>query len=174
MFRLFMIFPFIIVITSAIFTSWYAYSQNRKRENNIDPNNPPPQKAIWWRRFIGLIIDVILIGLLIGIISILTNTDKYLTYYFLVFYSFYYIIFESIYSRTLGKYVTNTIVVNNKTYGKPRTGQIIARTIARIFPFEAFSYLAKRPSGWHDEISNTMVIFKENRIDFQSNLDDKV
>ena len=67
----------------------------------------------------------------------------------------YYCFFEGIWSRTPGKFVLGTIVVN-EAGGKPSFGQILGRTLARFIPFEPFSCLGER--GWHDSVSKTQVV----------------
>ncbi|MFO0912088.1 MAG: RDD family protein [Pirellulales bacterium] len=69
----------------------------------------------------------------------------------------YYFLFEVTTSRTLGKLLTGTRVVDE--YGHvPTTGQIAGRTLCRLIPFEAFSFLGKPTRGWHDSIPNTYVV----------------
>jgi len=63
----------------------------------------------------------------------------------------YYIGLESLTSRTLGKLVTGTKVVNEDG-GAPSLGQIVGRSFARFIPFEAFSFLFTEGRGWHDSI----------------------
>lgn len=69
----------------------------------------------------------------------------------------YYGLFETLNMRTLGKYVTNTVVVN-RDGSKPGTNRILLRTICRQIPFEAFSFLGVFPIGWHDTLSKTLVV----------------
>ena len=69
----------------------------------------------------------------------------------------YYFVFEATTSRTLGKLVTGTKVVNENG-GKPTLGQIAGRTFARLIPFEAFSFFGTPTRGWHDSLPNTFVI----------------
>jgi len=78
--------------------------------------------------------------------------------YFLVNF-LYFFLFEFNYEgRTLGKLLTKTRVVN-RDGSKPTSETIAIRTICRWVPFEAFSFLGgKRPMGWHDEWSKTIVI----------------
>jgi len=67
----------------------------------------------------------------------------------------YFLVCESTMQRTLGKFLTRSIVVD--VYGnKPSVGAIFGRTLSRLVPFEAFSCLGKR--GWHDIWSETYVI----------------
>jgi uncharacterized RDD family membrane protein YckC len=73
---------------------------------------------------------------------------------------FYYIPFELFSSRTLGKYITRTIVVDENGL-KPSSGQIIKRSFCRIIPFEVFSFLGSPCHGWHDSLSDTYVVQKK-------------
>lgn len=69
----------------------------------------------------------------------------------------YYLAFEATTSRTLGKLITGTKVVNEDG-DAPSFGQFLGRTLARLIPFEAFSFLGKVPRGWHDSLSKTYVV----------------
>lgn len=69
----------------------------------------------------------------------------------------YYIMMEALFQRTIGKLVTGTRVVTADG-GLPGFGQVVGRTFARLIPFEAFSFLGKIPTGWHDTLSGTRVI----------------
>lgn len=69
----------------------------------------------------------------------------------------YYVILESTFGRTIGKFITKTKVVDE--HGRlPTLKAIILRTLARYIPFEAFSFLGGSPGGWHDRLSKTMVV----------------
>jgi uncharacterized RDD family membrane protein YckC len=69
----------------------------------------------------------------------------------------YYFVLEATTSRTLGKLITGTKVVNQDG-GTPTLGQIVGRTFCRLIPFEAFSFLGTPPRGWHDSIPKTIVV----------------
>jgi uncharacterized RDD family membrane protein YckC len=69
----------------------------------------------------------------------------------------YYITFESIFGKTIGKMVTNTKVVMMDG-SKPTFKKVVLRSFARIIPFDAFSFLSPNPRGWHDTLSDTLVI----------------
>lgn len=69
----------------------------------------------------------------------------------------YYILCEATTSRTLGKLVTGTKVVNEQG-GKPSFGQIVGRSFSRLIPFEAFSFLGETSRGWHDRFPHTYVV----------------
>lgn len=139
-------------------------SQQEPRDPGPDVIVPASQGA----RFLNFIIDyfvqfgisfvfgvvVVLIGGQAGIDfidstpSILIGIPLLLGYYF---------VFEATTSRTLGKLVTGTKVVN-ETGGKATLGQIAGRTFARLIPFEAFSFLGTPTRGWHDSLPKTFVI----------------
>ncbi|MBC7796825.1 MAG: RDD family protein [Pyrinomonadaceae bacterium] len=70
---------------------------------------------------------------------------------------FYYVFFETIFQKTPAKFITGTKVVMQDG-SKPDLGAIIARTVIRFIPFEAFSFLGSEPSGWHDRWSKTQVV----------------
>lgn len=82
-----------------------------------------------------------LIGYALGIVIVLT----------------YFILTEIVWQRSLGKLLTGTRVVSADG-GRPTVGQIVGRTFARFIPFDAFSYLATDPVGWHDSLSKTRVV----------------
>ncbi|WP_163397974.1 RDD family protein [Flavobacterium fluviatile] len=65
--------------------------------------------------------------------------------------------------RTAGKFVTGTIVVNQNGK-KPNLIAIIIRTLSRLIPFDAFSFLGKSGKIWHDSISKNYVVDKQNLI----------
>jgi uncharacterized RDD family membrane protein YckC len=81
----------------------------------------------------------------------------------LLFYAFligYYVVFEALLGKTIGKMVTKTKVVNMEG-GKPSFLQIVVRSLVRFIPFEPFSFLGADATGWHDTMSDTRVINDE-------------
>ena len=71
----------------------------------------------------------------------------------MIFYS----TLEATAGKTIAKYITKTVVVDK--YGeKPSYGTILLRTLCRFIPFEPFSFLGDDRSGWHDNLSGTMVV----------------
>ncbi|MFD1603709.1 RDD family protein [Flavobacterium artemisiae] len=85
-----------------------------------------------------------------------------------IFYSFligifltiiYYFAMEALSGRSLGKFVTGTIVVDENGL-KPTPKKILIRTLCRFIPFEAFTFL-NSARGWHDSISDTYVVNKK-------------
>ncbi len=80
----------------------------------------------------------------------------------MLFMFFYYMVFEGFFSRTIGKFVTGTIVVNRDGY-PPSFGQIVGRTLGRFIPLDPFSFLASRARGWHDSVSGTYVVRRRKK-----------
>ncbi|MEL6256277.1 MAG: RDD family protein [Bacteroidota bacterium] len=69
----------------------------------------------------------------------------------------YYALFEIIFDKTPGKFLTKTKVVNLEG-GKADTTAILLRSLIRYVPFEAFSFLGDSATGWHDSWSKTRVV----------------
>ena len=77
-----------------------------------------------------------------------------------VSYIFYYTTLEAASGRTIGKLITGTKVVDKD--GKvPTLSAIFRRSLSRIVPFEAFSFLGNNARGWHDAWTDTWVIEKK-------------
>lgn len=72
----------------------------------------------------------------------------------------YYNLFEIFFSVTIGKLITNTVVVD-RNGNKPSTDEILMRSICRLIPFEILSFLGAPGKGWHDAISKTYVVKKQ-------------
>lgn len=69
----------------------------------------------------------------------------------------YYTILESITGRSIGKYITNTRVVNEREK-KAAPDEVFIRSICRFIPFDAFSFLGSEGRGWHDSLAKTYVV----------------
>lgn len=63
--------------------------------------------------------------------------------------------------KSIGKYLTKTrtVTINNKVADM---STILLRSLCRVVPFEAFSFLGGREGGWHDHWSKTRVIQDEH------------
>ena len=129
------------------------------------------------KRFANYIIDLVVIYTLIfsliiilGIISLTLNisgfyewtqnistVENYLIFF--VIYIPYYGFIEGSTSRSIGKFVTKTIVVMEDG-SKPDYATTFKRTFCRIIPFEQFSFLGSYSRGIHDSMSNTYVVDK--------------
>ena len=69
----------------------------------------------------------------------------------------YYLVFETFTGRTLGKYITNTKVLTEDGQ-KPKADKILYRTLSRLIPFDALSFLGDEGKGWHDTLSKIIVV----------------
>ena len=79
-----------------------------------------------------------------------------------VFYFLYYFLQELYLKKTIGKYITKTIVVNKHNKEKYFIWQIVFRTFIRFIILDIFSYLFTN-NGLHDFLSKTETI-KSNEI----------
>lgn len=141
------------------------------------------------KRCINLIIDEIFVGVIILIfasillflnqfypfVSIIleTNALKWILINLIGFtaHFLYYVPLEYRYRTTIGKLLTGTYVIKNDGL-YPARDTIINRTISRLFPFEPLSVLfSKKGLGWHDRISETIVIEKKSSKEYLNKLD---
>jgi uncharacterized RDD family membrane protein YckC len=72
----------------------------------------------------------------------------------------YYNVFEVFFARTIGKFITNTIVVDENG-NTPDHQTILVRSVCRLIPLYGFSLLGMPARGWHDSISKTYVVNKK-------------
>jgi uncharacterized RDD family membrane protein YckC len=117
------------------------------------------------KRFGNLIVDTIMYGIMIFILTSLLyameiDVEAYFGVSLLINLSssfLYYFSLESMNGKTLGKYLTKTRVVY-KDGSTPTNGTIAKRALCRFIPFDALSFLSSYPIGWHDKFSDTLVI----------------
>jgi uncharacterized RDD family membrane protein YckC len=69
----------------------------------------------------------------------------------------YYTVIEFTTQRSIGKYITGTIVIMEDG-SKPALKAVLIRSLCRLIPFEAFSFFREDSRGWHDTISDTYVV----------------
>jgi len=139
-----------------------------------------------WLRLVNFVIDVLVIDLIFETITffwviesaknmgfeVMTNMNMFFVksffinsfYYNLIIlcvFVLYYFVCEFLFKgRTIGKFITGTIVVTNE--GKvPTTRQFFIRSISRIVPFDPLSFLFNA-NGWHDRWAKTCVVKKNN------------
>ncbi len=87
---------------------------------------------------------------------------------------FYYGLTETLFSRSLAKFITQTIVVDEEGL-KPTPNQILKRTLCRFIPFDGLSFLGSNARGWHDSISDTYVVRKadfDKAIEIHNSIDE--
>ncbi|WP_024480860.1 RDD family protein [Cellulophaga baltica] len=110
-------------------------------------------KATKIKRLLNYIIDILVITVMS--IPLIDKTDfSNYNFIIIIIFLFYYWIMEGLFSTTIGKIITNTKVVGTDGSCSDET---FIRTISRIIPFEALSFLIGK-NGWHDSISKTTVI----------------
>ena len=106
------------------------------------------------KRFLNSLIDGFAIMLAF---SILGSIFSHALLYIAIMILYYFLLETKSNGKTLGKYATNTRVVDIDGY-PPTDNSILQRTIIRFIPFESLSFLFLTPFGWHDKWSDTMVI----------------
>jgi uncharacterized RDD family membrane protein YckC len=131
------------------------------------------------QRFVNVVIDYVarlgltfVIGMIAAMISVLTGNEEILIFFQnitriqeltigLVVLLIYYNVFEIFFGTTIGKLFTKTVVVD--VYGeKPTANAILIRSLCRLIPFEVFSFFGTPCIGWHDSLSKTYVVSKED------------
>lgn len=118
-----------------------------------------PNKGL---RILNFIIDLIAIVIINGVITNLIPliNQPEITIYLCFF--FYYLLFESVNGRTIGKLITNTKVID-RSYSKPGFWRIFLRTIMRLNPFDWMSYPFGFGNGAHDQLSGTKTVIAKSQ-----------
>ncbi len=137
--------------------------ENLTQENSLDEVNENSENELTMEsiakkksRFFNFLIDFGLIYLF-GQYFMFKNEMTILWLGPFVF--IYYFLFEIIFGVTLGKMITKTKVTD--VFGnRPTFFSIFIRSLARLIPFEALSFLSSKGRGWHDFFSGTYVIYK--------------
>lgn len=60
--------------------------------------------------------------------------------------------------KTIAKMITKTKVTNHQG-DRPHLLVLLVRSIIRLIPFEPFSFLNNESSGWHDKMTDSIVIY---------------
>ncbi len=89
-------------------------------------------------------------------LSVLTSGWRYFAFSYGLTFVFY-LVFESLFRRTPGKWIFGTRVVD-RSGNPPSFEQIVKRSLARLIPMEPLSLFGSRPLGWHDSLSETRVV----------------
>lgn len=71
----------------------------------------------------------------------------------------YFVYMEFKFQKTVGKYITKTKVIMNDGR-KPDINEIFIRTACRLIPLDNISFIITK-NGFHDRLSNTIVIKEE-------------
>lgn len=69
-----------------------------------------------------------------------------------------YLLGEFLFGQTLGKFASDTVVVD-EDWNKPSFGKVLRRTLIRLIPWDPFSaFKTSPPRPWHDAWSHTYVV----------------
>lgn len=129
-------------------------------KSKVEKENHYPYAPLW-KRLINYSVDTLLTLYLIAFITSNPVKEGLLNPVFAFFlcllvYLTYFIIFEFKFSRTLGKYLTGTYVVNTDM-SKPDIETIIKRSLSRLIPFNHLVTLFSGKSI-HQRTSGTMCL----------------
>lgn len=109
--------------------------------------------------------------LLVDIDNMSSLMDRLITsIIFMIFYMISEILLKG---KTVGKYITKTLVIMEDG-SKPKASDIALRSLCRLIPFDVFSFLGAQGKGWHDTVSNTYVVDEKKfkaKIKAQNELD---
>ena len=124
-------------------------NQNPLDSLNIE-NESNYELAATWKRLVNFILDYLAImGIVIGIIVIAPtigpdgSPGKFYFLFYCIFF-LYYAIMEAVFGRTIGKFITGTVVIRETDLEKITANQALGRSISRFVPFEPFSMLGSQ------------------------------
>ena len=127
-------------------------NQNPLDSLNIE-NESSYELAATWKRLVNFILDYLAIMLIIILIIVMMPTfgpdasgGRFYFLFYCIFF-LYYAIMEAVFGRTIGKFITGTVVVRETDLEKITTNQALGRSISRFVPFEPFSMLGSQ-IGW--------------------------
>jgi len=134
---------------------------------SIQKGRLPGEIASAARRFWTYVVDLIIIwigmftlqiayGVAFGIDSLEALNGPKWWGIFIAFYFIYYVTFEVVSGRTLGKVLTGTRVVTTTGLALSIPTAIV-RTLCRFLPFEPISF-SLGETWWHDSLSRTQVV----------------
>ncbi len=109
-------------------------------------------------RLINYLIDSFIIGVIVlKITNTLKSNNIQIDYFYvyLLFYFIYYFCCELIFRQTIGKVITNSVVIINSDNS---LNSIFIRSISRYIPFEPFSFIIGDREVWHDKLSQTKLV----------------
>ena len=157
--------------------SFYKEDAERREieESTVVQEQITYSKASLGKRFANHIIDTIFLYIIFFIVGVLYGTVKVMNdptffdevgegnivlQYLLAFIALiiYYSIFEALTGRSPAKHITKTKVIDQNGE-KPDLATIIVRSLCRVIPFDALSFLfSEYGGGWHDRLSKTIVV----------------
>jgi uncharacterized RDD family membrane protein YckC len=99
---------------------------------------------------------VVLLALIVTLFLLSVNPLLNTELVFFLIYVFYYVFMEGAFGKTIGKLSTQSQVVFLKP--KQKWFWVFVRTLMRLNPFDAVSYLFGMNTGSHDVLSFTRVV----------------
>ena len=162
---------YISIISGILFGMLFIYPSFQK-ETKSDSEKFIEQEdievPIWWKRFLGFLIDNLVILILYTLIVLIIfnlygisiDISSHPVLLYPLFIIFYYSIQEFIFNTTIGKSVFKLMVISTSTEEKLSLLTVLLRTFSRFIPFDVLFFFSKRPVGLHDMISKTVVVTK--------------
>lgn len=146
----------------------YAPPKEKARQRRGRGRRRHHTRATPMHRFVNLLVDglvmaVISVGasVVLGMLGQAWIADFAPVVSWTIFFV-YFLAFETLLGRTPGKMFTGTIVIADD--GQPSSlGRIAIRTLLRLVPFDALSFLGASAYGWHDRWSGTQVVLVEKQ-----------
>lgn len=114
-----------------------------------------------WTRVGEYVIDRVIISIVAYVVSLFLGLGA-----FVIMFVLYYFIMESTVGKTVGKMALGLRVVDVDG-NKPDVRAIAIRTLCRLVPFEAWSFVLggwenhELKFHWHDRFSKTYVVFED-------------
>ena len=157
--------------------SFYKEDAERKEieESTVVQEQIIYSSASLGKRFANHIIDTLIqsiilfiVGVIYGVVKVMNDPTFFdevgegniALQYLLAFLALiiYYTIFEALTGRSPAKLITKTKVIDQNGE-KPDLATIIVRSLCRVIPFDALSFLfSEKSGGWHDRLSKTSVV----------------
>jgi len=107
-------------------------------------------------RLVHFIVDMLIIIIISKLLEAL-GVHSDIRFIILIVFLTYYFAMEWLTGRTFGKMITKTMVVDSHN-SKPGILRILLRTLLRLNPFDAYSYLFGSEIGAHDSLSKTWIV----------------
>jgi uncharacterized RDD family membrane protein YckC len=127
------------------------YAPPQSSPPSSEESSEPLVDASQGQRFVNMLIDGIArfvlaasLGFLLGLAGVGVDTGGVALPFFGFSFCLYYVFSEGMFGVTLGKLVTGTRVVGLDG-SSPRLGAIVVRTLSRLVPFDALTFLSGSP-----------------------------
>lgn len=114
------------------------------------------KKMIWHKRFLAFLIDFFIVLFTYSIYNPRVYFGQ--NWNSLIFMLIYFLTLETLFDRSYGKLIMGGIVVDSKSMSTPKFSNFVVRNLCRLIPLDILSFISKRPEGWHDKISRTIVV----------------